>query len=189
MTSEVMIDIETIDVTPKAVVLSVASMMFNQKEGASLTSTYYKKLELQPQFDIGRTISERTIMWWMEQDAEVRNEAFGIQRFPVDKVLKGLAKNCAGARNIWANGPMFDIIILEDLARDFGVFSDLEEAWKFYQTRDLRTLKDEAGLDRTWAPESIPDKVNFGKHHPVTDCYIQIEALRAAREILPLAGM
>lgn len=186
MTKEMMVDIETLDVVPRAVVLSVAAVPFTQKDGAELDKAFMKRVELQPQFEIGRTVSEATLNWWFEQDKEVIAEAFHHQRFAADKVLKGLATVCEGYDTFWANGPQFDFIILEDLARDFGVFHELP--WMFFQQRCVRTIKDEAGLDRRWQPDHMPEGMK-GAHDPVTDCYVQIEALRAARDLLPLARL
>lgn len=180
---ELMIDIETLDVTPKAVVLSVGAVPFTQEYGANLNNVFYEKLQLQEQLDIGRSVSESTLIWWMERDSNIRLSQFNLEgRTRVANALLDLAKFSEPYGNIWANGPMFDIIILEDLARDYHVFDQIP--WMFYQTRDVRTIKDEAGLERGWQPESIPDKLmkgGYGLHHPVTDCYIQIEAVREAR--------
>ena len=187
MTEEVMIDIETLDVKPRSVVLSVAAMKFTQEEGAHLKNIFYKRFDLQSQFDRGRTVSEDTLRFWMDQPAAVRNEAFGIQTLPCHIVLQELSKFCEGATNYWANGPMFDMIILEDLARQCGIFEQL--SWKFYMTRDVRTLADEAGMDRRWQPNDFPDEVALGAHHPVADCYAQIEKVRTARDMLPVMGL
>ena len=180
---ELMIDTETLDVTPKAVVLSVAVVPFTQKNGPDKVNTYYAALDIQPQLDVGRTISESTLKFWMEQDKEVRDAAFEGGAHPLE-LLNELLQLYNGYDLIWANGPAFDLIILEDLARDFQLFNSTP--WKFWQGRDVRSMREET-VGRDWVPDNIPEDIlELGSHHPIYDCYVQIEVVRKAREsILP----
>jgi hypothetical protein len=176
MTLEAMIDIETLDTEPGSVVLSIGAVLFTQARGVRTdVDSFYRRLELDEQIRSSRTISQASLLWWMEQDAPICAEAFHRARVGVSPSLLGLTGYLRHTDVFWANGPAFDLIILESLYKD----NDMAPPWKYSQGRDMRTLREAAGMPRDWDPGAV--KSPHGPHHPVHDCLIQVEVVREAR--------
>lgn len=171
---EAMIDIETLDTGPRAVVLSVGVVKFTQDEGV-VGQKFYDLLTLQDQFVYERTVSESTLFWWAAASDAAREEAFRIdgRRDPWD-VIKDLTAFLVGIHDIWANSPSFDCVILDTLADDLS----LPSPWLYWDLRDLRTARELAGSN---AKTPWLGGMKYPTHHPLGDCVNQIELLRMAR--------
>lgn len=116
---------------------------------------------------MGRTTDASTMEWWATQDAKVREEAFTDNgRELVETVLLKLFNFCEGADAIWAQGPQFDICILENLYRS----KDLAKPWSFGQIRDSRTWLKAMGDTR--------DKNSASAHNALADAYSQAFAVQ-----------
>lgn len=176
---DIMIDLETLDTTPRSKVLSIAAQQFD--EGGPIGECMYLRPHLSVQDRWGRTTSETTMMFWWGQPASVRDEQLSpLDRVPVRTCLAELANYCAGARFVWAKSPSFDLVILEDLARDAEV-----QLPRWYQKqRDLRTLLALVGLPSDWAPPKPPEGRDWRPHDPVDDCAWQIAEVLACYEAL-----
>ncbi len=178
MKPEIMIDLETLDTRSRSVILSVGAVRFVEGD-ETFRETFYERLELDPQFEHGRTVSQRTLQWWKGQDAAVRDEALAPddRMFPFTAIHK-LGLFIGETRPIWANGPSFDCILWETLCADFHV----EPPWLHNEVRDMRTLREESGLPRDWEPLlTLNDVGLLEEHHPVYDCMVQIGIVREAR--------
>ena len=80
-----MIDLETLDVTPQATVLTVGGVKFNPFDDSEPHSEFYYKLDLDSQ---DRSVNDDTIAWWGTQDQKVQDEAFGTEgRVHIDEFL------------------------------------------------------------------------------------------------------
>lgn len=173
---ETMIDIETLDTGPRAVVLSAAVVLFTQEQGAYAMSTHVT-FDIDAQLAMGRTISQDTLMWWMRQDQSVRDLEFNADRRPLDECLRTLTRTVREGDQHWANSPSFDMTILGSLYINCNQLTP----WPYYELRDVRTLKDLAQIEDDWKPsEDIPGVA----HDPVYDCRWQIELVREARRRL-----
>lgn len=183
MPNEVMIDIETLSTSTRAVVLSVAAHTFNKSVGLRTTNEAMWTLNLDEQFAAGRSVSESTLMFWL---AQKNTPAFDIA-FAANRsweVNPGLCALSAFIRHVagdvfWANSPNFDMVILESLYRDFGI----AVPWRYHQWRDVRTIAAEADLDRKWTPPDW-DSEHEMPHHPLSDCRRQIAVVKEARRRL-----
>lgn len=137
MTIYAMIDLETLDTAASSVILSVGAVKFDPY---SLTEPRDKTLwkpDLETQLENGRTTSEATIQWWGKQDRAIRDRAFTQEgRVDVITMLRELNQYLVGVEEIWAQGPQFDITMLEHLYSQH----DLHWNWDFWQIRDSRTL-------------------------------------------------
>lgn len=170
---EMMIDIETLDVKPSAVVLSIGAVVFHPN--GHVMDRWYRVLQVQEQLDRGRTVSFDTITWWMSQDGDARNEAFAPVRQMVAETLSDLLAFCRtyDANAYWALGPQFDYIILENLFNELN----REVPWGYGQLRDVRTICNETKIDR----RNPGSQVLGIPHTPIYDCEYQIELLTMAR--------
>ena len=189
---EMMIDLETLDTRPSAVVLSIGAVVFNTEmshpmsgaEGelkAVIVDRFMRVLDIQEQIYRQRTVSQDTLLWWQNQSIAAKAEAFNSVRHPVIQVLNEF-QDFAGSNwapdgkhinAFWASPVAFDLPIWEDLARTFNK----DVPWKYNQRYDVRTVVREAGLsvkDHEYTSPGIP-------HTPVYDCEWQIDLLTAAR--------
>lgn len=172
---EVMFDIETLDIRPSAVVLSIGAASFD--DVGRVWDRFYRVLEVGTQLEKGRTVSFSTIRWWMDQEQDARDEAFNPVRQDVDSVLTVFKDWCHSIdpRAYWALGPQFDAVILE------GLYAQMGQAvpWPYSKLRDVRTMTDEARIDRK--VHSRSHEIIGLPHTPVFDCEVQIEQLILAR--------
>jgi hypothetical protein len=168
---DLMVDIETLATDPRAIVLSIGAVRFTRD--GPLPEQFYACLGLGDQVaKARRTLSVDTLMWWMDQSAEARAKAFSRQREGVTAALRRLADFVPDGANVWANGPSFDLVILESLYFD----ARLEQPWPFWRHRCVRTIVEAGGVDaRRYASAS---------HHPVEDCLRQVAMVNAARRNL-----
>ena len=166
MALHAMVDIETMDTAPTAVVLSIGLVLFDPYEPETPTHDFYWVVDTEEQDVGGRTRSESTALWWAEQSPEART-VLAATGLPVDQVLKQLFSYMRSdeVEHIWANGPDFDCVILADLARGHG-------AWPFWKNRCYRTIKNLA-LPKTYIK---PERA--GTHHNALD-----DAVYQARDL------
>lgn len=171
-----MIDIETLDTKPSSVVLSIGAVTFDSV--GRTWDRFEAVLDVQPQLELGRTVSFNTITWWMDQSEDAKETAFGYVRESVALAILNLTTFCrqSQANRYWALGPQFDYVILESLYKDYSQITP----WGYGQLRDVRTVCEEAKLDR----KSLVSKVKGVPHTPLFDCEVQIENLLLARAIL-----
>ena len=89
-------------------------------------------------------------------------------------MLQELNRFLVGANNIWAQGTVFDIGILEHLYRQY----DMVPNWQYWQITDSRTLFKIHGDPR--------EKNKEGLHNALEDCVSQAEAVQEVYKQLRL---
>ncbi len=205
---EIMMDLETLDVKSSAVVLSIGAVVFEMTSRTNhmkrkttldykVLDRFYRVLDMTEQMQNGRTVSESTLLWWMNQDADARAEAFApaISRRDVWGVMEALQGFVDGHNITTIEYPSAGVKI-ESVERinkfwaspvsfDFGIWNDLADGidhgtpWKYNQVYDVRTVLNEASYS---AKDHKLSKLILGKAHmPVYDCEVQIDELVAAR--------
>ena len=158
-----MIDLETLGFTPDTTVLTIGGVKFDPNSISECTQEFYYKFEVDEQIESGRTTDDSTLQWWGRQDKTVMEEAMGPDnRTPVIEVLKALNKWCVGVDSLWAQGPTFDMVILENMYRQ----NNHHIPWKFWNIRDSRTLFGIMPVDPRKA-------MNFDAHNALEDCKAQ----------------
>jgi 3' exoribonuclease, RNase T-like len=170
---DVMIDIETKGKRFDTVVLSIGAVQFDRYPSlpyylntASMPWIYLLP-SIQEQEMMGRTTDEDTMEWWAKQDPEVREAAFTpYNREMVKSVLEKLSKACEKADEVWAQGPQFDICILENLYESMGI----PHPWNKHGI-----IRD----SRTWL-KIIGDTRDTGKpaHNALVDAMSQAQAVQ-----------
>ena len=139
MLSDVMIDLETLDVLPTATILTIGAVKFDPMGDMTNAEKLYIKVDIDSCDAIGGTVSPSTLEWWGQQSKEAQDDAFDPNnRVSIEEALNQLYKFCWGAKRVWSHGVGFDLIILEHY------FRKIEKAvpWKFWEMRDTRTLFD-----------------------------------------------
>lgn len=160
MTKAVMIDLETMAVTPRCVVLTLGAVQFDPHSDA-FYDHLYMRLDIDDQDRLQREIDPGTLDWWAQQDAAVREEAFSdADRVPFSEAIDRFHKFCWNSDTFWSHGATFDLIVMEDIYRQLN----RAVPWKYYQLRDTRTLFD-LGLE--------PDMPQEGKHDALQDAVRQ----------------
>jgi hypothetical protein len=162
-----MLDLETLGTRPDCVILTLGAVKFDpytlQEPGPGL----YVRPDVDEQIACGREVQDDTLKWWMDQAEDVREEALGESgRISIEEMYRQLNRFLVGAECIWAQGPVFDIAILENLYRQYG----WPTPWQFWQIRDSRTLFGVHGDPRV--------KGKVGLHNALEDCVSQATAVQ-----------
>ena len=109
---DLMIDLEGLATGPDTTILTIAAQSFDPFGQGHSGQSYYARVTLESQED--RAIDQGTIEWWATQPAVVRDEAFADEdRIPLDQALDGLGRLIWHAKRVWAQGPTYDMNILE----------------------------------------------------------------------------
>lgn len=173
MSLHLMLDLETLDTKPSAVVLQIGAVLFDPND-ASKPILDVLDLVLHPEAQDAalRTRSAATINWWATQPPEAQ-AVFHREKHEVDyalRLVRELFDECNGEiEGVWGNGAAFDNVILRSLFDDFGV----ETPWMFWQDRCFRTLKELPG-----AKALKPDFEGIA-HNAVHDARHQVRHMQA----------
>jgi exodeoxyribonuclease VIII len=138
MARHLMFDLETMAVTPRAVVLTLGAVTFDPFSDAIYDELYFR-INIDDQDELDREVDPNTLDWWAKQDAAVMEEAFSPDnRVPLEDAVQQFHKFAWGCNKVWSHGSVFDIIIMEDIYRQLNRTAP----WNFYDCRDTRTLFD-----------------------------------------------
>lgn len=160
MAKHLMIDMETLAVSPRAVVLSLGAVHFNPW-GNGYGDKIYFKIDLDDQDKLGREIDPNTIEWWGKQDLAIMEEAFSqTDRIPLEEAMDRFHKFAWGCECFWSHGATFDLMIIQDIYQQLGK----PLPWNYWQLRDTRTIFD-LGYD--------PDMPQGSKHDALQDAIRQ----------------
>ena len=142
MNTDIMIDLETLDVLPSATILTIGAVKFDpfgEEANDPKMEKFYLKVDIDSCDRIGASVSTATLDWWANQTAAAQADAFDpSNRIPIEEAMTKLYKFCWGGKRVWSHGAGFDVIILE------WYFRKIEKAipWSFWEVRDTRTLFD-----------------------------------------------
>lgn len=147
MSKNLMFDIETLATTPKAIVMSVGAVLFNNN---AITSEFYINISVEPQFRT-REFNEDTLYWWLSQSAEAGRALTTDRKTPTQATysfIEWLHANNTDMRKVkvWGNGATFDNVIMRDLLNENGYGNDV--LWKFWNDRCFRTYVAENNIER-----------------------------------------
>jgi len=160
---DLMIDLEGLGTGPDTTILTIAAQAFDPFGNQEFTQQYYARVTLESQET--RSIQQGTIDWWATQPAAARDEAFNeAGRIPLDQALDELGKLIWHSKRIWAQGPTYDMNILEHAYKSYGK----PIPWQFYAVRDSRTVFS------LWPGLPKPPT----SHHALEDCRRQIALLQ-----------
>ncbi len=157
-----MIDIETYDVTPSAVILSIGAERILGSE------TFYA--EIDPNTQYKRTASIATKEWWAQQGNPPIHGV--IPLYDALAQLSDWLKNLSAEPVIWCKGTNFDTVILTHAYEQLGP----EIPWKYNNVRDCRTVFKLLGV--------TPNKAT---HNALEDAMTQSDELIGALNIYGLA--
>jgi DNA polymerase III epsilon subunit-like protein len=171
--SDVMIDIETLGLTPNSVILTIAAVRFNRCTGEVTGGTHLRVNPNQPD----RRIDEGSLRWWFTQAAKSITDAFsGHAALP--EALRLFAEFIRDDDVVWSQGTDFDFPVLQDAFSACG----LSVPWKYWAKRDTRTVYDVCGFD----PRTIEREGTY--HNALDDCRHHIKCIVAAMQKFNAGG-
>jgi hypothetical protein len=143
---DLMIDLETMGTGHNSAILSIGAVAFDPMEGTRANTTFYAVLNLKSCTDLGLKIDADTLMWWMKQSEQARDDWVNPGDDPVnlEDALFSFESYMANTldcvpRNalVWANAPSFDCGLMAD------AYAACSRAlpWKYYNERCFRTVK------------------------------------------------
>lgn len=160
MARHMMLDMETMAVSPNAVVLSLGAVHFNPY-GRGYGDKLYFRISIDDQDSLGREIDDNTLAWWSKQDPAIMEEAFSPDdRVPLVEAMDQFHKFAWGCDAFWSHGATFDLVIIENIYRQLGK----PLPWNYWALRDTRTLFD-LGYD--------PDMPKGNLHNALEDAIRQ----------------
>lgn len=176
---EIMLDLETLSVRSNAVIVIIGAVKFNRygklKPLIEL-DTFYRRVDIKSCTDVGLHIDNNTVKWWNTQKKDVKFEALEHpDRINIKKALIEFSEWMKPCEKIWGNGDDFDCTILGEAYLHCGI----DIPWKFWHTRDCRTLFDLANVYKKNLPKN-------NEHHAIHDCYRQIVGVKLALDKLKI---
>jgi exodeoxyribonuclease VIII len=160
MAKHLMVDMETLAVSPSAVVLSLGAVHFDPYSTGYGDSIYFR-IDLDDQDTLGREVDPKTIDWWSKQDPAIMEEAFSLDnRIPLVDAMDQFHRFAWGCSAFWSHGATFDLVILENIYRQLNK----PLPWNYWQLKDTRTLFD-LGQD--------PEMPQGSKHDALQDAIRQ----------------
>lgn len=175
----VMVDLETMGRGHRAAIVAIGAVKFDFNTGL-LGNSFYETVDLESAQNCGQSIDASTVLWWMQQPLEARQEIISCNRMPLTRALRAFASYLAkdepeDGSCIWGHGATFDCRILRDAYE--LIFAGDSPPWSYRHDRDTRTLLE--------LPEILDLKVKeiaFEgiKHHALFDARHTARCLCAA---------
>lgn len=157
-----MVDLETLAVSPNAVVLSLGAVHFDPFGSGHVNELYFK-INLDDQDRLNREIDPNTLDWWSKQDMAIMEEAFSSDnRISLIEAVNLFHKFAWGCQGFWSHGSSFDLVILENIYRQLNK----PLPWNYWQLRDTRTIFD-LGFDPEMPKESKHDALADAKRQAI----------------------
>ena len=169
MAQHIMLDLETCGTVADCVVLTLGAVKFDPFDfDKEPDQPFYIRINVEEQTERGRIVDPNTIHWWSQQPQAAQDEAFGEDgRISMDELTVQLNRYIVGADKIWAQGPLFDIMILENFYKMLGK----PAPWQYYQIRDSRTVFDMG--------DDSAKTMNGNAHNALADSFCQAKAVQA----------
>jgi hypothetical protein len=172
MTTQVMVDLETLGNGSNAVIISIGAVEFDP-DTDTLGNEFYVLVDPQSCVDTGLKMDVGTVLWWMKQSDQARS-AFNRKGYALAEALRLFSEWYPAGAPLWGNGATFDNVIMTNAYKACG----MEQPWKFWDDRCYRTLKNllpGISLDRK------------GTHHNALDD-AKTQALHANKLLAALAN-
>lgn len=128
-----MIDIETLDTSPRAAVLSIGATVFCPETGQLSEKCFYQVIDIGDSIQRGRSIDPQTLAWWQNNHADQLAFTLDHNKRTNEQVqdLFAFWWQSMGLTTPWCKGASFDFAILRDL---WG-----SVPWDYYKEQCMRT--------------------------------------------------
>lgn len=166
------VDIETLDTAPTAIILSIGCVVVNVFTGQEVAN-FYEVIDQDFQIVQGRTSSESTLKWWQKQENKTAWESIihDGEMIELDDALNDFNEFLVNAFDgeriqIMGNGPEFDNVKIAHAMQQL----DITPAWDHGGNQSLRTAvwmgRMLLGIDPKYTLELEQGEV---KHHALHD--------------------
>ncbi len=189
----VMIDLETFGTRPDAVIFQIGAVAFEAVSGGKVydgAKTFNRYVDPDSCTSMGMTVDADTLIWWMGQSAEARDNAIAgmlearrptgcgshIASVLADLISwpnKDLDTSWAAIEGVWAKPSVFDVAILNSAFRR----CHSEAPWDRRRVFDATTLFHLIGGTPTVDMEGTP-------HDALEDCLYQVCQVQMAMAAL-----
>ncbi len=169
----VMIDTETLGTYADSIILSIGAVKFDLDSDQLDPKAFYASVSIDSNIALGRTPTESTINWWMQQSKDAQ-AVFAEPKQTLEEALRSLTDWLGhNKRCVWSNGADFDLPMLAHAYKSIG----LETPWEFWNSRCVRTYK---SLPQA---RNVPKSANALAHNALQDAVAQakhVQAIQAA---------
>ena len=166
MSTAAMIDLETLSTKLDTVILTLGGVKFDPYSKEEPHSPIYLRIDVDEQLAAGRRCDDHTLRWWLDQDAEIREEAIGEEdRISMLDAMKQFHAWVLHSDTIWSNGSVFDVMIMEN----YYAYCAWFHPWEHWRIRDCRTLFN-MGVNPNMSKDSL--------HNALADSYEQALAVQ-----------
>ena len=166
----VMIDLETMATGPNAGVIQVGAIPFNSRTGLAKPDLFEVDVDLHSALLLGGEVDASTVQFWRDQGGLQPKRPPKAMRSALTDLARWLGKY-PDLKRVWAQGPSFDIAVLEGYYKRLG----LPIPWKYNAARDTRTVYDLA-REQGWEKPEGTEPVHTG----MEGCRRQIICLMSA---------
>lgn len=201
MINTIVIDTETMDVRPSALILSIGAFAFDVADlegtresilavsrdpdiSGHSANAFYRLLDANDQLMLGRSVSKDTQHWWRNQKQDAKESLSGNRGSLADHLLNlssWIAKHTGAT--IYFRGTDFDGSILESAYRACR----MECPWKYNGKRDVRTYIDAlTGGKKGYVPDHQP-YFQMIKHNALHDAMNDAEQMAIAKSCFSTA--
>jgi len=135
----VMFDIETMNNTLRAPIVSIGGVYFDPMSG-KIGDELYVLIDMEDALRYRRAGGD-TLKWWLKQGEYARAELYNGEGTTTDEALRRTVAFCKKGGpeiRVWGHGDDFDIAILTDAMNQFKITIP----WKFWNSRDTRTVQE-----------------------------------------------
>jgi hypothetical protein len=137
MTTDVMLDIETLGKGNNAVILSLGAVKFSPW-GHGIDDSFYVAVNPESCQALGLALDASTVMWWMaDERTEARSKMVKEDRVDLVEALYGFNDWFGDDKPVWGNGATFDNVIMSSAYKACSI----ERPWKFWNDKCYRTVK------------------------------------------------
>lgn len=175
--NNVMLDIETLGVTPGAIILSIGAVEFDE---SNLGDVFHMGINWEDSVKQGMHVDASTAMWWIGQSQEAQQALMKITggALQLNVVLSKFAAAFKDWKNkrLWCNGAAFDIPIMVAAHKKVNMIVP----WKYSNEMDMRTVKGLVGKN-VWANYTEPPTV---AHDGLADAISQARTLQKVLQML-----
>ncbi len=168
MTTNIMIDLETLGVGHAPVILSIGAVEFTPGQ-PDIGRVFSMNVDPEDAQRCGLNVEASTVMWWMQQDDEAR-AAFEEEAVPLISMLRGFAYWFPSDALLWAKPSTFDVRVLQEAYAITGI----TVPWDRRNDRDMRTYM---GM---FPPLDPKPKREGTKHNALDDAIHQVRCMAAA---------
>lgn len=121
-------------------------------------------MDLQSCMNIGLIVNASTVMWWLKQNEQARQDLTEGTSLSINEALLKFSDFCNKEYQIWSNSARFDCGILQNAYNKLNI----PIPWDFRKERCVRTLVSfKPEIKKNYPAQSTA-------HNALSDCYYQV---------------